>query len=119
MGCPEGLRFLSPSTFFRVWERYNPFSGETTVDKLITFQQIPQTFAQQRPREASPTGKSGIGIATYSQMPQPIQTARKKTVLPQKPNASSGYLQTTAHINPYDALTHQTGSSKLNVKFMG
>lgn len=111
-----GIRVPAPFSLFRPWERYEPLSGETRIDRLYTVQQIPNTYAQQRPREASPTGKSGMGIATYSQMPQAIMSARRKTVLPINANRASGHLQTTGHIDPYDSITKQP-TNRANVKF--
>lgn len=117
MKLPIGIRIPVPipevlSSIFRV----NPLTGETRGDLLLTFQQIPNTWTQQRPREASPTGKSGIGIATYSQAPQHISLVRRKTVLPARPNEQIGHLKTTGSINPYDAVT-KNRSPKLNVKY--
>lgn len=119
MRFPVGIRIPVPipeiiSTIFRV----NPVTGETRGDLFLAYQQIATTLTQQRPREASPTGKSGMGVATYSQPPQPINLARKKTVLPAHPNAEAGRLITTGPVNPFDSIKGIPGPN-LNVKYTG
>lgn len=114
----QGIRISTPFPDIRFWERLNPATNEISMSLTLTAQQIPTTYTHQMPREASPTGKSGIGIATFSQPPQPIFLARRKTVLPVMPNMRAGHLNNTGYVDPYATITKQK-QSKLNLKWQG
>lgn len=81
------------------WRRIDP---RTNMEKLLHFlpyHGIPTTLGPQRPREASPTGKSGMGIATYSIAWQPIASARSSVIMT-VPNMREGKLTTTGVVDP-------------------
>lgn len=72
------IRFGSGNTPVTMgwWRRFRSDTQEERNDLFLPISGIPTTLAQNRPREASPTGKSGMGVATYSIAPQPVGSAR-------------------------------------------
>ena len=67
--------FYAPTTL-GFWQRLAAHTQQVRDTLFLPISGIPTTLAQNRPREASPTGKSGMGVATYSVSPQPLGEAR-------------------------------------------
>lgn len=111
-----GIRIPLGSGNTPVWggqtRRFDPYTGSDVSAMFLPTHGIPTTLAQQRPREASPTGKSRMGIATYSIPYQYIESARTRTVIMTDPDpiyAGEGRLITRGVIDPYAS---QIGSKR-------
>lgn len=109
-------RYGAPGTpvdqeFYRV---YDPYTGANDDDILVPWVNVPQTFAQMSPSEASPTGKPQIGYVMHAIDPQELDQLTRN-FLNYDTNAiwdEQASLVTTSAINPYDTLTgdESTGS---------
>lgn len=107
----EGIRipFGSPNTpvDMGLTRRFDPHNARLERFGLfLPTHGIPQTLSQNRPREASPTGKSGMGIATYSVAYQPVESAQRMFIMT-KPDArykGEGSVITYGVVDPYASL---------------
>jgi hypothetical protein len=88
---------------FGTWRRIDPLTYQDNNLMFLPYHGIPTTLGPQRPRESSPTGKSGIGIATYSIAHQPIEDARRTVIMfdPDPIYKGDAKLTTQGPIDPY------------------
>jgi hypothetical protein len=110
MACFVGYRVpIQELEDIRVHGYLNPVLGMIDNDRLLTAIQMPRALSQNSPREASPTGKSGMGIFMAA-MPQQAIFRAKPYPLTRQPVARQlyqGKLTNTAMVDPYSILKSQ------------
>jgi hypothetical protein len=86
--------------------RFNPWTGAEVFSFNVPLTDIPTTYGQNTMREASPTGKSGVGYVTGSVAMQHVEYARSTFFnMDTKPiYAGDAALVTQGVVNPWDSL---------------
>lgn len=121
------IRFGAPNTPLcqGLWRRFNGGTLRETEQHFLPVAGIPQTLSQASPREASPTGKSGVGFTPASVQAQPIASSRTNTVVMTDTNAQdqTSTQIVTGVVNPWDSLNGigraPGGKAALGSKFTG
>ena len=106
---PVGTREPLPFPDHRTWQYLNPATMTFEETRLLTLIEMPRSLSMMKPREASPTGKSGMGIAMHAQPQQAIFKARPMPLTRQETPRIlfSGKLMNTAMVDPYSILKSQ------------
>jgi hypothetical protein len=76
-------------------------SGDGTLRKELD---NPTTLGPQRPREASPTGKSGVGYTTYSVERQPLEQIQATFIMRDTDPIRGASLTVQGTVDPYASL---------------
>jgi len=105
VAVPAGFGSGNTPVTLGLWRRYTPDGQEVPV-LTLPLHGIPRTLAANSPREASPSGKSGVGIATYSQAAQPVSDARRTVILttPNPLHLADARVITMGTVDPYASL---------------
>lgn len=99
------------------WKRFRSDTQQERDLLFLPISGIPTTLSQNRPREASPTGKSGIGVATYSVAPQDVSAARTMLYDTNPIYKGEGRLVTQAVISPFASPQRASAAGLLGPKF--
>lgn len=82
--------------------RINPITGAESDGAHRKLLDYPTTLGPNFPREASPTGKSGVGYTTYSVDRQPVEQIRSVMFIMQDTDPIiNGRLVATGVVDPY------------------
>lgn len=113
------IRFGSGNTPVTMgfWKRFRSDTQEERDFLFLPISGIPTTLAQNRPREASPTGKSGIGVATYSIARQDVSSVRTMMYDTNPIYKGEGRLTTQAVVSPFASPQRAAAMGLLGPKF--